>query len=138
MQDRHLRSIVGRRLHQHRNVEPRQAHGVGNRALVAEVGQRDDHAIDSVAILLKQSGAAFGFFVRLDRAVLAVLGAEHHAIHAGLGQRLDHLFAPDFANWSGKNPRFPMMTPIVIFLLDINFSLPIFIPDGLRSRRRYS
>jgi hypothetical protein len=24
---------------------------------------------------------------------------------------------PTFANWSGKNPRFPMMRPIVIFLI---------------------
>ena len=93
MQDGHLRRVVGRRLHQHRNVEPRQPHGVGNRALVAEVGQRHDHAIDAVAILLKQCRATLRFFVRFDRAVLAVFGTEHHAIHASLGQRLDHLFA---------------------------------------------
>ena len=49
MQDRHLRGIVGRRLHEHRNIEPRQSQRVGNRALVAEVGQRHDHAIDLVA-----------------------------------------------------------------------------------------
>src|ERR1700682_6431956 len=27
---------------------------------------------------------------------------------------------PDFANWSGKNPRFAMMSPIVIFCRDIS------------------
>ena len=26
---------------------------------------------------------------------------------------------PDFASWSGKNPRFPTMTPIVIFLPEL-------------------
>src|SRR6266566_235169 len=28
---------------------------------------------------------------------------------------------PDFANWSGKNPRFPTITPIVIFFSGIRF-----------------
>src|SRR5215470_3357178 len=52
---------------------------------------------------------------------------------------------PDFANWSGKNPRFPTMTPIVIFFLsDINPSfryemrrlgLTTFRPRAFASRR---
>jgi len=51
--------------------------GVGDGALVAEVGQRDDYAIESLAIPAEQGGAALRFVVSLDRAVLAVFGAEH-------------------------------------------------------------
>ena len=94
MQDGHVLRVIGRSLHQHRNIEPRQPQRVGNGALVAEVWQRHDHAIDLVAIFLKQRRTALRLFVGFDRAVLAFFRTEHHAVHASLGERLHHLFAP--------------------------------------------
>ena len=46
--DGHVVGAVGRGLHQHRNLEPGKADGVDNAALFAEVGQRDDDAVDLV------------------------------------------------------------------------------------------
>ena len=48
--DGHLAGGIGRRLDQHRHVEVGQAQGVGDAALVAEVRQRDDDAVDLVAV----------------------------------------------------------------------------------------
>ena len=98
MQDRHLRSVVGRRLHQHRHVEPRQPQRVGDRALVAEVGQRDDHAVDPVAVLAEQRRAALGFFVGLHRAMFAVFRAENDASMPALSSACIISSRPDFAN----------------------------------------
>ncbi len=68
-----LLGIVGRRLHQHRHLQIRQAQGVGNRPLFAEVRQRNDDAVDPVAILFEQFGATPGLLPRLDRPVLGSL-----------------------------------------------------------------
>ena len=55
--DGHGVGAVGRGLHQHRNLEPGEADGVHDAALLAEVGQRDDDAVDLVGVLLEQLGA---------------------------------------------------------------------------------
>ena len=94
MQDGHVLRVVGRSLHQHRNVQPRQSKRVGDGALVTEVWQRYDHAIDLVAIFLKQRRATLRLFVSFDRAVLAVFRAEDHAVHARLGERPHYFLAP--------------------------------------------
>ena len=46
----HLLGIVGRGLDQHRHVQIRQAQGIGNGALFAEVRQGHDDAVDAIAI----------------------------------------------------------------------------------------
>jgi len=88
--------------HQYGNVESCQPHGVGNGALVAEVGQRDNHSIDFFTILLEQSCTALGLLVSFHSAMLAVIGPEDDAVHAGLGQRLNHLFAPGLGQLVGE------------------------------------
>ena len=107
VQDGHLRRIVGRGLHEHRNVEAGEAKSVGDGALVAEVGKRDDHAIDTLAIFLKQGGAAFRLVVSLDGAVFAFFGSKDHTIDAGQGERLDHFFASRLRQLAGKKSAVP-------------------------------
>ena len=70
---------IRRGVHQHRHVQIGQAQRVGDGALVAEVRQRDDHAVDAVAVGAEQVGALARFGARLHRAELAVLRAEDHA-----------------------------------------------------------
>ena len=55
--DGHLGRVVGEGVDQHRHVQAGPAQGVGDGALVAEVGQRDQHAVDLVAVRLEQIGA---------------------------------------------------------------------------------
>ena len=55
--DGHQAGGIGRGLHQHGHVEVGQAQGVGDGALVAEIRQRDDDAVDVVAAALEEVGA---------------------------------------------------------------------------------
>ena len=58
--DGHQSGRVGRGLHQHGHVEVGQAQRVGDGALVAEIRQRDDDAVDLVAVALEEVGADGG------------------------------------------------------------------------------
>ena len=60
-----------------------QAQGVGDRPLLAEVRQRDDHAVDLVAVAVEQLGAPARLLARGHRAVLGGVGAEDDHRHAG-------------------------------------------------------
>ena len=80
--DRHLVGIVGRRLNQNRNAEIGEAQRVGDGALFAEVGQRDNDAVNAVAILLEQIRAAARFFAGFHRAVLAFFGSKRNDVDA--------------------------------------------------------
>src|ERR1700722_10344063 len=71
--DGHLSGIVRRSLDQNRNMQVRQAKGIGNRALFPEVGQSYDDAIDAITISFEQIGTAPGFFAGLDRSVFTFL-----------------------------------------------------------------
>ena len=75
--DAHLAGGVRRRLHQHRHVEAGQPQRVGDRALVAEVRQGHDDAVDPVPVLLEQRGAAFGLVVGFHGAMPALLFGQH-------------------------------------------------------------
>ena len=58
--DLHVVAAVGRGLHQHRHVQRGVADRIGDAALVAEIRQRHDDAVDLVAMLaeqLRRSGA---------------------------------------------------------------------------------
>src|SRR5208282_5551793 len=66
-----------------------------------------DHAVEQVTILAEQGGAALGFVVSLNGAVLAVFRAEHHAIHASLSERLNHFLAPGLRQLAGKKSAVP-------------------------------
>ena len=76
--NRHVGGIVGRSLHQHGHIQPGQAQRIRNGALVAEVRQSDDHAVQPLAILLEQRGTSLRILVCFDCSVLGLLGREHH------------------------------------------------------------
>ena len=67
--DGHRVGAVGRGLHQHRNLQTRQPDRIDDAALFAEVGQRDDDAVDLFGVLLEQLGAALRLGVGFHRAV---------------------------------------------------------------------
>ena len=115
-----LPGIVGRGLYQHRYVEAARGEGVGDGALVAEIGQGDDDAVDLVAIFLEQRRAPLGLFVSLYCAVLAVFWPQHDGIHAGFGERLNHLFAARFRQLIGEKSTIADDDSHRHFLIDIN------------------
>ena len=100
--DGHLLRIVGRGLDQHRNVQVRQAQGIGNRALFAEIRQSHDDAIDAIAIFLEEIGAAPGLFPGFDRSVVALFRSQRHHIHTGSRQHPQHLFPAALRQMIGK------------------------------------
>src|ERR1700758_2470119 len=102
VQDGHLRRVIRCGLNQYRDAETRKAQRVRNRALVAEVGQGDDDAVDLVAMFSEQGRAALSLFMRFDCSVLAVFGTENDGIDAGLRQRLNHLLASGLRQLVGK------------------------------------
>ena len=93
----------------------RPAQRVGDAALVAEVRQRDDDAVDLVAMLAEQVGALLRVVVCFHRAVFGVFGDSAITLDARpfRGPR-SSLRGPLFARWSGKKPRLPTITPNVI------------------------
>ena len=102
--DRHLAGLIGRRLDQHRHAEIGEPQRVGDGALVAEVRQRDDHAVDAVAIGLEQRGALLGVVEGLDHAEPRVLGRQHDRVVALVGENFDDLLAPRFGQQGrGRN-----------------------------------
>ena len=88
--DRHVLRVVREGMDQHGHVQFGPAHGVGDGALVAKVGQRDQHAVDFVAVGAEQVGAAAGFFNALNAAVARFLRRERNHIDAFLLQHLKH------------------------------------------------
>ena len=97
-----LSAIVGEGLDQHRHAQVRPAQRVGHGALVAEVGQRDQHAVDLLAMCVEQLGALVGVLQALDAAVGRVLRPQRDDLEAGVFQHLDHLFPARLAQVAGK------------------------------------
>ncbi len=75
--DGHGIGAVGRGLHQHRNLQPRQANRIHDAALFAEVGQRNDDAVDLLCMFLEEFGAMLRFGVCFHRAIFGLLRAEN-------------------------------------------------------------
>ena len=92
--DGHAARRVGRRLDQDGNAQVGHAQRFGNAALLSEIGQRYDDAVDLVAIGAKQVGALPRFRAGLHRAVLALFGREANGFVAGVLDGRDHLLAP--------------------------------------------
>ena len=103
--DRHQRRRVGRRLHQDRHVQVGHAQRVRDAALVAEVRQRHDDAVDLVPVPPEEVGARPRLGPRLDRAVLRVLRPEHDDLDARLLQ--DRRSSPRGRSWPGGPGRSP-------------------------------
>ena len=112
--DGHLRRGVRRGLHQHRHVQVRRAQRVGDGALVAEIRQRDDDAVDLVAMLPEQRRALPRLVAAFDRAVLRLLGVERDHAEPGVPMAAIISSRPLLARWSGKKPRLPTIMPNVI------------------------
>ncbi len=100
--NRHLRWRVGSGLDQHRNPKGGQSNCVSNRALVAEIRQRDDDSVNRIRVRAEELGAPFGLFVGLNGAVGALADLQRHDIHARVLQGLDHVFPAHFRQMPGK------------------------------------
>ena len=100
--DRHVLGVVGECLEQDGHVEFGPAQGVGDGAFVAEVGQRDQHAVDLVAVGAEEVGAAAGFLDALDGPVARLFGREGDDVDALFGQHLEHGGAARVAQVRGK------------------------------------
>ena len=84
MLDAHPARLVGKRVNEHRHVQPGQAQGIRDSPLVAEVRQGDEDAVDLSAVGLEELGALLRVGPRLHRPVLRLLRAQ--------GDGLDALF----------------------------------------------
>jgi hypothetical protein len=94
--DGHGIGAIGRGLHQHGHFQSRQADGVDDAALLAEVGQRDDDAVDLFGVFLEERGAALGLSVSFHRAVMRLVRAEHDGHRSGGLKDCDDFFAAGF------------------------------------------
>ncbi len=56
---------------------------IGNAALFAKVGQRDDDAVDVVGVLLEELCAVLRVGIGFNRAVLRVFGSQNQSLRAG-------------------------------------------------------
>src|SRR5208283_272875 len=83
-------------LDEHGNFQSRPAQRVGDAALLAEIRQGHDDAVDLVTMTVEQIGANARFGARLHRAVLGFLGAGCDDTHAGFLEDRDHLLAAGF------------------------------------------
>jgi hypothetical protein len=90
----HAARRVRRSLHQNRHAQPGHSQGVRHGAFIAEVGQRDDDAVNLAAMLLKQLRAAGGFRSGFDGAVFGLFGTNRNHPIAGLLNGCDHFRAP--------------------------------------------
>ena len=70
--------VVRRGLDQHGNAQIGQTQRVGEAALLAEVRQRDDDAVDLGSMLFEQRSALLGVLIGFDRAVRGLLRREHN------------------------------------------------------------
>ena len=91
--DPHLRRVVGGGVDQDRHVQSGEAQRVGDAAFVAEVGERDDHAVDVVPMLPEEGGAGLGLVATLDGAVVRLARPHDHGVVPLLLQGAEDLLA---------------------------------------------
>ena len=89
----HLAGIVRRRLDQNRHAQIGQPNGIGQTALLAEVRQRDDDAVDLIGMLFEERGAGLRLFVGLHRAEGGLLRRSNDHLVSLLFNRRNHLRA---------------------------------------------
>src|SRR6185437_5197438 len=92
--DGHQARRIGGRLHQDGNVQAGHAEGVGNGALIAEIGERDDNAGYFGGMLFEEVGTAGGLGARFDGAVLGFFRSDADGPVAGCFDGGDHFSAP--------------------------------------------
>ncbi len=108
--------MIGRSLDQHRHAQIGEPQRIGQPALLAEVRQRDDDAVDLRSVLLEQRRALLGVLVGLDRAVGRLLRVSTIGLIPAASSAAIISSRPLVARWLGKNPRLPTITPNVICL----------------------
>jgi hypothetical protein len=91
--DRHPGAFVAEGVDQDRHLQSRPAQRVRNRALVAEVRERHDHAVDLVTVLAKEVGACACVRETLDGAVQRRLRVECDDAEPVFPQRRQNLGA---------------------------------------------
>jgi hypothetical protein len=75
-------------------VEVGHAEGIGYGALVSEVGERDDDAVDVAAALLEEVGAFAGFFAGFDGSEFGFLDSDgDHLMMTGAFEGRDYVTA---------------------------------------------
>ncbi len=102
--DAHLRRVVGGRVNQYGYVQAGEAKRLGDRAFVAEVRQRDDHAGDLVGVLSEERRAGLGLIAAFDRAVHRVVQFQRDGVDALFGERAEHLVASRASQVTGEEP----------------------------------
>ena len=100
--DLHVVGAVRRGLHQHRHLQGGVADGVDDAALLAEVRQRDDDAVDLVAMLAEELGATARFIGCFYGAELRLLRRERDDAYAGLFEHTDHRLSTFLGEVIGK------------------------------------
>ena len=100
--DGHDVRVVGEGLHEHGHVEFGPAQRVGNRPLVAEVGQGDEHAVDLVTVAAEEVGGFLGVGNAFDAAIGRFVGIDQNRLDALLGEHLDNGLAAAHAQVFGE------------------------------------
>ena len=98
-------------MHQHRHLQTRPANGVGHRALVAKVGQRDQDAVDLVGLFPEQIRAQPGVAEAFDGAARGGFDGWNDGANAELLERGQNLLATRVAQVSGKESAVPDNDP---------------------------
>ena len=97
-----LLAIVVEGVDQHRHAQSGPAEGVGHGALVAEVGQRHQDAVDLVAVLLEQVGALLGVVQRFDGPAVRGVGRQMTGLDAVFFEDGEDLLAAGIAEVRGE------------------------------------
>ena len=100
--DLHVVGAVRRGLHQHRHLQCGVADGVDDAALLAEIRQRDDDAVDLLAVLAEKLGATSSFIGCFYGAELRLLRRERDDADAGLFEHTDHRLSTFLSEVIGK------------------------------------
>ena len=89
-------------MHEHGDAELGPADGVGDRALVAEVRERDQEAVDLVAVRLEEIGAGARVGEAFDRAEFRGFGGERDGAKARALEGGKHLGAAGGTQMRGE------------------------------------
>ena len=73
-------------------MEIGQSQGVGNGALLSEIRQGDDDAVDSLTTFLEKLGTMPDLIAGFQCAVLALLRSQRHNVDASGSEYAQHLF----------------------------------------------
>ena len=91
--DGHFAARVGCGLYQHRHGKTHEAQRIGDSPFVAEIRKSYDNAVERVAMLLEECGAALRFFKGFDCAEFRFFRRQRDHFGARLFENTQHVFA---------------------------------------------